>query len=203
MTGSRNAILTVIAAGLGLLLPSGALGAKVILPRPGDIGFVGIAQYGSLMKGGEMGNDFNTGGGFALRLRYRMRYDRGLGLSFERHGFDPRTKSSADTAAAKLTVITTGVDVYQMFGTRTRAVKMLSAGVGLAQATQKLNSSETLLSGPGVGDGFYVSVGGEIEYYVWRSWALDFNLRYQAVILNQSTNHDFQVGVGFVFYATD
>ena len=203
MTGWRSGVLAAFVAGAALMLPARAHGAKVILPRPGDIGFVGVAQYGTLLKGGEMGDDFNSGAGFALRLRYRMRYERGLGLTFERHGFEPRTKSSADTAATKLTLLATGAEIYQMFGTRTRAVKMLSAGVGLAQATQKLNSEETLLSGEGVGDGFYVSVGGEVEYYFWRSWAMDFSLRYHAVILHQSTNHDFQIGAGLVFYATD
>ena len=204
MTGWRHGVLAALAAVAAMLwAPASAFGAKVVLPRPGDIGFYGVAQYGTLLKGGEMGNDFNSGPGFSVGLRYRMRYERGLGLTFERHGFDPRTKSSADTAASKLTVLMTGAEIHQMFGTRTRAVKMLTAGVGLAQASQKLNSKETLLSGPGVGDGFYVSLGGEIEYYVWRSWAMDFRLRYQAVILNQSTNHDFQLGFGLAFYATD
>jgi hypothetical protein len=195
--------LGLLVVGIVLGMPARAHGAKVILPRPGEIGFAGLAQYGSLLKGGEIGEDWSAGPGFALRLRYRMRYERAFGLSFERHGFSPRNKSTADTAASKLTLLATGVDIYQMFGTRTRAVKMLSAGVGLAQASQKLNDGQSLLSGKGVGDGFYVSLGGEIEYYFWRSWAMDFSLRYFAVILHESTNHDFQLGAGLVFYATD
>lgn len=203
MTGWRSGVLAAIAAGAALILPAHALGAPVVLPRPGEVGFAGLAQYGTLLKGGELGEDFGSGPGFALRLRYRMRYERGLGLSFERQGFNPRHKSVADTAAKNLTVLLTGVEMYQMFGTRTRTVKMLSASVGLAQASQKLNDGEALVSGPGVGDGFYVGFGGEIEYFFWQSWAMDFSLRYHAVILHETTNHDVQISAGLILYASD
>jgi opacity protein-like surface antigen len=203
MTGRKNGLLALIAAGLGLLLPGHALAGKVILPRPGDIGFAGFAQYGTLLKQGEIGEEFGSGAGLGFRLRYRMRYERALGLTFERQGFDPRNKSAADTAAANTTLIATGLEMYQMFGTRTRTTRMLSVGVGLAQVTQKLNDDETLASGPGVGDGFFVSLGGGVEYFIWQSWAVDVSMRYHAVILHETTNHDFQIGIGVVFYASD
>jgi opacity protein-like surface antigen len=203
MTGRTNGFLALIVAGGALLLPGHALGAKIILPRPGDIGFAGLAQYGALSKAGEIGEDFGAGAGFGFRLRYRMRYERGLGLTFERQGFNPRNKSDADTSASSTTLIATGLEMYQMFGTRTRTTRMLSVGVGLAQVTQKLNDNETLASGPGVGDGFYVSLGGGIEYFFWQSWAVDVSFRYHAVILHETTNHDVQMGIGFVFYASD
>jgi opacity protein-like surface antigen len=203
MTGRGSGFLTVVVVGVALLLPGRCLGARIILPQPGDIGFAGFAQYGTLMKTGEIGEDFGAGAGFGARLRYRMRYERGLGVTFERQGFDPRNKSDADTAAANTTLIATGLEIYQMFGTRTRVTKMLSAGVGLAQVTQKLNDKETQAAGPGVGDGFFVSLGGGLEYFVWQSWAVDVSFRYHAVILHETTNHDIQFGVGLVFYASD
>ena len=48
-----------------------------------------------------------------------------------------------------------------------------------------------------------MSVGGGTETFLWQSWALDLSLRYQAVILNDTTNHDFQITAGLVFYVTD
>ena len=195
--------LAALAASAALMAPGICMGAKVVLPRPGDIGFAGVAQYGTLAKTGEIGENFDTGPGFGLRLRYRMRYERALGISFERHGFDPRVKSAADTAAKTCTILTTGLDVYQMFGTRTRATKMLSVSVGLAHVDQKLNDNETQSSGPGVGDGFYVGAGGGIEYFFWQSWAVEVSMRYHAVILNSTTNHDIQFAAGLVFYASD
>ena len=203
MTGRRNGLLAMIVAGAALLLPGHCLAARVILPRPGDIGFAGFGQYGTFTKAGEIGDEFGAGAGFGVRLRYRMRYERGLGLTFERQGFDPRHKSTEDTAAVNCTLIATGLEIYQMFGTRTRATKMLSAGVGLAQVTQKLNDNETLVSGTGVGDGFFVSLGGGLEHFFWQSWAVDVSFRYHAVILHETTNHDFQIAAGLVFYASN
>jgi opacity protein-like surface antigen len=195
--------LAGIAVGAALLAPGLGHAAHIVLPQPGDIGFAAFAQYGAFTKTGEIGESFGTGAGYGLRLRYRMRYERALGLTFERQGFDPRTKSVADTAASSMTLTATGIDIYQMFGTRTRVSRMLNAGVGLAQITQKLNDKEAQVAGPGVGDGFYVSLGGGIEYFVWQSWAVDVSMRYHAVILHDTTNHEMQFYLGAVFYAAD
>jgi opacity protein-like surface antigen len=206
MKGRRIGALAAIVAGATLWMPGPALAAKIVLPKPGDVGFALFGQYGGLTKAGEIGDDYGSGAGFGFRLRYRMAYDRGLGLTFERQGFDPRRKSTAaDTVGTPLstTVILTGAEIYQMFGTRTRVTKMLSAGVGLAQVTQKLKGGETLSSGTGVGDGFFVSVGGGFEYFFWQSWAVDLSMRYQALILHETTNHDVQIAAGLVFYASD
>lgn len=203
MSGVKCGVLVLMVAGAALGMPGQARAAKVILPKPGEIGFVGLAQYGSLFKGGEIGQDFRSGAGLALRLRYRMRYERGLGLSFERHGFHPRVESTDPLAPTTSTLILSGADVYQMFGTRTRAVKMVGATVGLAQVSQKLNGGETQLSGRGVGDGFFVGLGGEIEYFFWNSWAVDVSVRHHIVILHESTNNDLQFSAGLVFYASN
>ena len=203
LSARTNRWLVALAIASGLLLPARGQAARVVLPRPGDLGFAGFAQYGTLLKQGEIGDKFGTGPGFGIRMRYRMRYERGLGLTFERQGFDVREKSTADTAAVNTTMILTGFELYQMFGTRTRTTKMLSVGVGLGQITQKLNDGETQSAGTGVGDGFYVSLGGGTETFVWQSWAIDLSLRYHAVILHDTTNHDFQIGIGLVFYAAD
>jgi hypothetical protein len=197
----KSAALAAIVAGLALMPTGSARGATVVLPRPGQVGIAGFGQYGTLFKSGDIGDDFKTGPGIGIRLRYRMRYERALGLTFERQTFDPRVKATADTAAKQLVLIASGLEMYQMFGTRTRTVKMLSAGVGIAQVTQKLNDNETKVGGPGVGDGFYASLGGEIEYFFWQTWAWDLSVRYHAVFLNQTTNHDLQISAGLIFYA--
>ena len=201
MKGIRHVVLAMTVLGLAVAAPGRATAAsKVVLPEAGDIGFSGMAQYGTLMNTGEIGDLFGTGAGMALRLRYRMRYERALGITFERHGFDPRSKADTLLAPLNSTIILTGVEMYQMFGTRTRVTKMLSAGVGLCQVSQKLVGGETQSAGVGVGDAFYVSGGGEIEYFFWQSWAVDVSLRYHAIILHETTNHDIQIAAGLVFY---
>jgi hypothetical protein len=168
------------------------------------VGIGALAQYGMLTRQGELGRDFGAGGGFAVRMRYRMRYERGLGLTFERQGFEVRDEQppSNQDAPKTATLLASGVEIYQMFGTRTRTVRMLSAGLGLAQVNQQLNGGETKLAGRGVGDGLFVSVGAEVEHFFWQSWAVDLSTRYHAVLLNDTTNHDLQISAGLIFYAS-
>ncbi len=203
MTGTRRTLM-VVAVGASLALAGGARAATVVLPRPGQVGVGVLAQYGMLTRQGEIGRDFGAGGGFAVRMRYRMRYERGLGITFERHGFAVRDEQPPDSlyAPKTATLLASGVEIYQMFGTRTRTVRMLSAGLGLAQVNQRLNDGETKLGGRGVGDGLIVSVGAELEHFFWQSWAVDLSTRYHAVLLNASTNHDLQISAGLIFYAS-
>jgi hypothetical protein len=99
-----------------------------------------------------------------------------------------------------MTLTATGIDIYQMSGTRT-ASRMPSVG-WLAQITQKLNETRPR-RGPGRRGRLLRQPGGGIEYFVWQSWAVDVSMRYHAVILHETTNHDVQFGIGLVFYASD
>src|SRR6185503_7188180 len=109
-------------------------------------------------------------------LRYRMRYERALGLSFEGQRFDARVPSLADTAIKRLSIFTAGLEFYQMFGTRTRTTRMLMIGAGLAKPTFKTNGSETVY--PVAGDGLYLSAGAGVERFFWKTWAYDLSARY-------------------------
>uniref|UniRef100_A0A832I3G1 Outer membrane protein beta-barrel domain-containing protein n=1 Tax=Eiseniibacteriota bacterium TaxID=2212470 RepID=A0A832I3G1_UNCEI len=200
--GTAAAALVLALAGAA---PSGA--ATITLPRPGQVGFGAQGQFGALMKRGDFGEDFGAGAGISFRARYRMRFERGLGLSFERQGFEARSGVKPDTSGGgrvfpeTLTLQTATFDVYQMFGTRTRTPRYLSAGLGLAQATQKLDDGTTRVSGRGAGDGFLVSAGAGVEYFFWQSWAVDLSTRYHAIFHRDRTNHDVQVSAGLIFYA--
>jgi hypothetical protein len=176
-----------------------AQAAKIILPRAGQVG-VGIqGQYGSLTKSGDLGDLFTDGPGMAVRLRYRMRYERAIGLSFEGQSFDSRVQGVAgDTTLKSLRLLMSGIEIYQMFDTRRKTTKMLSAGIGIAQASAEINTGETIYPD----DGLYASVGAGIEHFFWRSWAYDLSTRYLAIFQHQKTNHDLQVSLGIMFYAS-
>jgi hypothetical protein len=189
----RAALVVALWGGAG---EAGA--ATVVLPRAGQVGVGMQGQYGSLLGSGSLGEDFSAGPGLAVRLRYRMRYERGLGLSFENQSFDARDEAAVDTAATRLTFITSGIEFYQMFGTRSRTTRMLSAGLGLMQASKKLNDGETEF----LDDALYLSAGGGIEHFFWRSWAYDLQARYFAVFQGGGVNHDFQASAGLIFYAS-
>jgi hypothetical protein len=215
--GSRlvAAVVLVVGVALGGLAARTALAKSiVVLPRPGQVGVSLSGLYGTLLDGGNVGDQFGSGPGMALRMRYRMRYERGFGLTFESHGFDPRAADSLvdfydsdgprlapndPNAYKRLSLFLYGMDFYQMFGTRTKTTKMLSVGAGLAHPVFALNGGEQQYP---FGDGVYLSAGAGIERFFWQSLAFDLGVRYQAVFLDSKANHDIQFSAGLVMYAS-
>lgn len=195
-------VVAVLALASSAWAPAWA--ARVVLPRPGQIGVGAQGGYGALLKSGEFGNAFSNGPTLAIRLRYRMRYERAIGLSFENERFEirvPEAEYPAGTGFAgrlRANAILSGLELYQMFGTRTQTAKMIMAGVGLAQTSGRDAIGDTFYPG----DGAYVSLGAGVERFVYRSWALDLSTRYVALFLPDDRSHDIQVALGFMFYAS-
>jgi hypothetical protein len=195
-----------------LLVGAPAHAVTLVLPRAGQTG-VGLQfQGGGLAETGELGNEFSTGVGFgAVRLKYRTRYDRAAGISFETRRLDGRgrlvtpsafTRDTGPDSLAPLEAVTLqtyGVDFYQFFGTRTRMQGFLSVSGGLAKINAWAKNGDPVY--PLAGDGVFLGVGAGMERFVYRSWAVDFSTRYAAVFLDGSTNHDVQVALGMIFYA--
>ena len=209
----RKWMLAIAATSLTLALARESQAERlIVLPRPGQVGVGVQAQYGTLFDSGEVGTQFGSGPGYTVRVRYRMRYERAIGLSFENQTFDARSTArfqdffgvpipaDSSVAPAKLSLFTAGFEVYQMFGTRTRTTRMLSAGVGLAQFRETLRDGETQV--PQGGDGAFASVGAGVERFFYRSIAFDLSMRYMAVFQNSHTNQDLQASAGFIFYAS-
>ncbi len=191
-------LLIAIVAAIGAAGPARA-DWIVVPPRAGQLGIGLQGQYGTLLKSGEIGNEFGNGPGFGLVLRYRMRYERAAGLTFEGQQFDVRSLADSATASKRMSVYTYGFDVYQMFGTRTRTTSFVSAGAGLAQFRRTLTDAETQFSD---NDGAYVSVGAGFERFVWQSWALQGSAKYLSIFQNGKANHDLQATLGVIVYAS-
>lgn len=206
MNRFRVAAMMIPGVVMGLVLETVPCVAWVVVPpRAGQVGIGIQGQYGLMAESGSLGKDFEAGAGLAVRLRYRLRYERGLGLSFESQAFDVRRPSLpagaiADTLPDHLNLFTAGPEIYQMFGTRSRTHRMLSVGAGLAKIAVKLRDGETLF--PTGGDGLYVSAGAGVEQFFWQSWALDLSSRYLAVFHDGEVNHDVQFAIGLIFYAS-
>jgi hypothetical protein len=210
--GLVTAVVLVVGAALGGLA-AGTAQAKsvVVLPRPGQVGISLDGLYGTLLKSGNVGDQFGSGPGMAVRLRYRMRYERGFGLTFENHDLDARPGDQVDLVTGetmagnyefaynRLNVFLYGVDFYQMFGTRTKTTKLVSVGAGIAHPSFSLNDGEHEFA---LSDGAYVGAGVGVERFFWQSMAFDFGARYQAVFLDGKVNHDLQATVGLIFYAS-
>ncbi len=191
-----------------LLLTLAALGCAssaraewiIVPPRAGQVGLAVQGQYGALLNSGEIGSQFGSGPGLAVRLRYRMRYERAMGLSFESQQFDVRQPAPEDTAADHMNAYAYGFDVYQMFGTRTPVTRWVGVGAGLIQFRRVLNDKEIDFSNND--DGVFVSAAAGVERFVWRSWAVDLSGKYLTVFQNGHANHDFQAALGLIVYAT-
>lgn len=199
----------VLALVAGMFTFAGVANAAVVVvpPRAGQVG-VGLAgQYGTLLSTGGFGKEFGSGSGLGVRVRYRMRYERAIGVSFEQQTFEVRDETDSleagvNVAPRKLTLLNTSVEFYQLFGTRGRTTRMLSAGFGLCQPSKKLADGETKLGGNDVLDGAFISVGAGLERFVYQSLGIDLNLHYQTIFQNGSTNHNIQAAAGLVFYAS-
>ncbi|MCC6349025.1 MAG: hypothetical protein IT347_05475 [Candidatus Eisenbacteria bacterium] len=205
-------LLVGIVAAIGLLSAGAAGAASIVVPRAGQVGVGLHGDFGTLADAGSLGQEFGSGFGLGVRLRYRMRYERAIGLSFDMHQLDsrrlgfpegaflgPRSATDSLLTRDRLMLNLTGFDFYQMFDTRTKSVKWISLGAGLAQVSARLSDGETQY--PLAGDGTFLAVGAGVERFVYRSWALDFAARYQTVFFDSSVNHDLQVSVGVLFYA--
>lgn len=203
----KAGILIAAAVAIGGAAPARAA-LPVVLPRPGQIGFTLQGEFATLFDSGNLGAHFGSGGGIAARMRYRMRYDRALGLSFEAHTLDARDANGwmtpPDTlpafARTRLSVLLSGVDLYQMFNTEERTQEMVSVGAGLAQVHYSLRDGETEY--PSEGDGVYVALGTGLERFFYRSLAFDLSARYTAIFHGGKTNQGVQAAAGAIFYAS-
>lgn len=211
----KQRLAAVFLVVLGLSFTAQARAAStIVLPRAGQVGLGLQVQGNSFLKSGTLGKEFGAGPGLAVRLRYRMRFERGIGLSFDTQrlkardaaGYARNTSSAFDTlqdAPAvlrdRLTLTTAGIEVYQFFDTRSRTTKMISAGAGLAQVSAHLSDGE--MQFPLGGDGVFVSLGAGLERFFYRSLAWDLSTHYMAVLHDGSLTHDVQIHTGIMFYA--
>ncbi len=190
------AACAAVLAGMWAQPGEGAL----ILPRAGQIGIGIQGQFGTLLSAGELGDAFGSGGGYAVRVRYRMRYGRAFSLSFENQNFDATVDSQADTAFRSLRLITSGIELSQFSDPRQPAQRYLCAGVGIFQSSVKQVDGEIYyFPNP---DGFYASLGAGLERFFFRSWAYELGARYLALFHEGSVNHDLQASAGIIFYAS-
>lgn len=205
MNGSgRSGTAVLVMAAVLLVAPATWAAGSIVLPRPGQVGLGLQGGYGTLFKSGELGGEFGGGFTIAARLRYRMRYERALGLTFENQRHEIRVPEvdfpagSGLPGRTRINLVLSGLEFYKMFGTRTPTIKMLMVGGGIAQTSGRTANNEAFFPG----DGTFLSAGFGVERFVYRSWALDFSTRYMMVFIPDDRAHDVQAAVGIMFYAS-
>ena len=199
-----RALVPAVAALIATLLaiaPVGAAAGTIVLPRPGQVGVAVQGGFGTLLKSGDLGGVFGNGPTVAARLRYRLRYERALGLTFENQRFEIRTPEALFEGLpgrTRVNMVLSGLEFYQMFGTRTPTTTMLIFGAGIVQTSGRFLNGETFYPG----DGTFLSAGFGVERFVYRSWALDLSTRYMRVFIPDDHADDVQVSLGLIFYAS-
>ena len=211
---ARTALVVALAlAGLLHTATPARAANTLVLPRAGQVGLGIQVQGATLLTGGELGKEFGAGPGLTVKLRYRMRFERAIGLTFDAQQLDSRDPSAGagafDSIKAvrgqrqvlrdRLKLVSAGFELYQMFDTDEKTTKMLSAGLGLAQVSAHLTDGETQF--PLAGDALFVSLGAGVERFVFKSWAWDLSTRYQMLFHDGKVNHDLQLQLGMIFYA--
>ncbi len=207
MIGSGRSGMAVAMVMVALLVAPATWAAEsVVLPRPGQVGLGLQGGYGSLLISGELGGTFGEGPTIAARFRYRMRYERAIGLTFENQRHSIRAPEAEFPAGSNLpgrtrvNMVLSGLEFYRLFATRTRTVKMLMVGAGIVQTSARTANNETVFSDSA--DGTFLSAGVGVERFLFRSIALDFSTRYMTVFIPDDRAHDVQVALGFMFYAS-
>ena len=205
---ARAVLLTFVS--LAAMTPPAGAASSIVLPRSGQVGIGISGAYGTFLPTGELGQEFGTGPGLSVRVRYRLRFERAIGLTFDAERMNSRDLDNEpgafdtlqdfpDVKRDRMKMVTAGFEFYQLFDTRERTVKYLSAGVGLAQISAHLTDGDTQY--PIAGDALFVSVGAGFERFFFRSWAWDANFKYKPVLHDGKVNHDLQVQLGLIFYA--
>jgi hypothetical protein len=201
MKGRLGWVVALVVTG-SLCAPRAEAKILVVPPRPGQLGVGVTGQFAGLTSSGDIGSLFGSGGGIAVRVRYRMRYERAIGITFEQENFDARHSATADTMPVSEALTNTSIEFYQLYGTRTNTTRMLSAGFGLTQVRRKLKDGDFETGFPEEGDGGFISVGAGLEKFFYQSLAIDLSTHYKVIFQNHTTNHSFQVAAGLIFYAS-
>jgi hypothetical protein len=212
VTGWTLALLALV-----LLVGTAGAGAIIVPPRPGQVGIGMSPNVATLLDNGDLGAGFASSGtpGLSVQLRYRMRYERGFGLTWDQQELDVRDGArfwdssagtyidpASDLYPKKMNLYLYGLEFYQMFDTRAKTVKLLSVGAGIAHPVRVLKDNELWFPLEDPGDGFFLSAGGSIERYFVGSFGADLSARYRLILHGGSSNHDLQVSLGLIWYAS-
>ena len=202
MNASRRRGVAVVLGMIALLVAGSAWSAPIVLPRPGQVGIEVQGGYGTLLKSGTLGGTYGDGGAISARLRYRMRYERALGLSFENERFNIRVPEllapDGGSGRDRFNLVLSGLEFCKLFATRTPSVKMIIVGAGIAQSRGHFIDGQAYYPG----DGTYLSAGAGVERFFFKSWAFDLSARYMFVFLPDDHLHDIQAALGLIFYAS-
>ncbi len=139
--------------------------------RPGTLSLGATFDYSSLTGGSSLAQDFRSGPGFQVRVRYRMAGGWTVGSSFGQETF---AHSASVDSVDRMRVISAGVELGRYFGNHARPM-YVTLGAGVWNPTVFRADEDVYEANKA--DRVYLSGTIGTEVFVRRSVALDFSAR--------------------------
>lgn len=159
---------------LGLLVAPAARAQDSRLEKSGTVGLFGGAQYATVTGDNRYGNDFDSGFGFNLGLRYVLGRHFSLGVDFQNQSYDAKnTARPVEVGVDNLVITGIGGELLYYRNRNSNASQYLVFGVGFYRPEIRVSDSEVIFPE----ESLALSAGLGVEIFIRENWGLDLSGR--------------------------
>jgi len=182
---------------LGALVPSVSLSGP-IFEEKGTLTVGALVQQGMLVGDAAPTDEFDTGTGYGMRLRYYLGSSRAFGISFENQVFDAKPSSLSADQPKEFRAAVVTLDYLWYFDRKSTLSRYATVGLGVHHPV----SEYKLDSKPGR-DGIVGCIGGGLEYFFHRSTSIDISVKGYGLLGQGGFLGSVEVAGGISFYIID
>jgi hypothetical protein len=197
-----NVLLLCSIVLIGAAVPS-VCSAGPIFEEKGTLTMGLHGQYGLLVGDAPAADDFDSGLGYGLRLRYYLGGNRALGISLDRQTFEGAASSPTADRPEEMNVAIITMDYYWYFDRKSDLPRYISIGAGVHHPSKDYSeySNNAWVPYSKVGpDGIVVSIGAGVEHFFHRVAAVDFSVRGHALLGQGGALGSVEATMGLNFY---
>jgi len=164
------------AAVVACLLPAAAAAQGT---PPGTAAFGAGGSYGNILGDSRFGNDFSTGGGYNLLLRYVASEHVSLQANFQNQSYSYDGVVAADEEVPITRLVTTSFEASMLFfrNRNADASQYFTVGLGLYRPEIRLEEDPNYPSALFPGENFMFFGGLGVELFLRENWAIDIQAR--------------------------
>jgi len=169
-----------------------------IFEEPGalTVGFQG--QYGMLAGDALAADRFDTGPGYAFRLRYYLGENRALGVSLESQHFEGVPDAALRYQPVEMNVAIFTLDYLWYFGRKEDVTRYVTVGAGIHHPGREYDDGTEV--GP---DGLVVAAGAGLEAFVHRVVSIDLCVKVYGMFGQDGILGSGEAAAGLNFYIID
>jgi hypothetical protein len=195
---SQTKVVLFCALGLlGTFLSSVCVSGPIFEER-GTLTVGAQVQQGTLVGDAPPTDDFDSGTGFAVRLRYYLGSGRALGISLESQVFDGVKAPVSVDQPRKLKDAIMTVDYLFYFDRQSSLSRYVTVGVGVHHPGKEYRGGTEV--GP---DGLVAALGGGLEYFFQRSVSFDVSVKGYGLFNQGGLMGSVEVAAGMNLYIID